>query len=121
MIGNGRKAFKFYNKLDETLGHWPVSASESAFLVDTSSPTNGTTTAQGWFYSISLFILTVQCNILQETSLFERFFAEKCYSNFHLFLWREFCGPITSRTTLIPQPWIYHGKSPDPEGAVTVV
>ena len=117
MTGNGRKTFKFYNKLDETLGYWPVSA--SAFLVDTGSPTNGMTTAQGWFYSISLFILTVQCNILQETNLLERFFAEKCY--FHLFLWREFCGPITSRTTLIPRPWIYHGKPPDPEGAVTVV
>ena len=44
VTGNGRKTFKFYNKLDEILGHRPASA--PAFLVDTGSPTNGTTTAQ---------------------------------------------------------------------------
>ena len=44
MTGNGRKTFKFYNKLDEILGHRPASA--PTFLVDTGSPSHGTTTAQ---------------------------------------------------------------------------
>jgi hypothetical protein len=42
VTGNGRKTFKFYNKLDEILGHRPSSA--PAFLVDTGSPSHGTTT-----------------------------------------------------------------------------
>lgn len=41
VTGNGRKTFKFYDKLDEILGHRPASAPN--FLVDTG---HGTANAQ---------------------------------------------------------------------------